>query len=179
MTVSSDAAPALSTAKASALVISGLPGGFSTCCLRFTSDVANSRKPTFLLQSVAGFDRNRWPTSVGIGGRLPTSRRWARSSASHRAGVIRPEAVALRTAQVPLQNRCCLNCSTLTYVPSRGSGQVTRANRVGWPRCPVRRARSGRTRHCGFAAAPATRLRMLGGLGRGAPRVATSKRGVG
>src|SRR5262249_6648449 len=37
-----DAAPALPTAKASALVISGLPRGFSTCCLRFTSDVATT-----------------------------------------------------------------------------------------------------------------------------------------
>ena len=37
-----DAAPALSTAKASAFVISGLPRGFSTCCLRFTNDVATT-----------------------------------------------------------------------------------------------------------------------------------------
>ena len=38
-----DAAPALSTAKASAIVISRLPRGFSTCCLRFTGDVATAR----------------------------------------------------------------------------------------------------------------------------------------
>jgi hypothetical protein len=38
-----DAAPALSTAKASAIVISGLPPGFSTCGLRFTGDVATAR----------------------------------------------------------------------------------------------------------------------------------------
>ena len=37
-----DAAPASVTTKASALLISGLPRGFSTCCLRFTSDVATA-----------------------------------------------------------------------------------------------------------------------------------------
>ena len=37
-----DAAPASVTTKASALLISGLPRGFSTCCLRFMSDVATA-----------------------------------------------------------------------------------------------------------------------------------------
>jgi hypothetical protein len=35
-----DAAPGPNTPKASALMISGLPQGFSTCCLRFTNGVA-------------------------------------------------------------------------------------------------------------------------------------------
>jgi hypothetical protein len=37
-----DAALAVSTAKASALDISGLPRGFNTCCLRFMGDVATA-----------------------------------------------------------------------------------------------------------------------------------------
>src|SRR6516162_2667704 len=37
-----DAAPASVTTKASALLISGLPRGFSTCCLRFKNGVATA-----------------------------------------------------------------------------------------------------------------------------------------
>ena len=40
MAVVVDAAPALPTAKASAIIISRLLRGFSTCCLRFTNGVA-------------------------------------------------------------------------------------------------------------------------------------------